>query len=483
MNGMTALVPPAMALLVALPLAGALAALAAPRRPEVLALGTAVGAALVAFFLLGQVLAAGPVSLALGGWAPPLGIVWRVDGLSAPFLAVTATLALGVAAFAGRYLALDAGTRARRFWAPFLFLWAALDALFLSRDVFNLYVTLELVSLAAVALVTLEGRAEALSAGLRYLFMALAGSAAYLLGVALLYARFGALDLPLLAARNDHGPEALLALALMSVGLMAKSAFFPLHAWLPPAHSAAPAPASALLSGLVVKGGFYILLRLWFELWGSPPPAAAQLLGACGAGAVLWGSLLALREPRLKLLVAWSTVAQIGYLLLAFPLAQGAFRPAAYAGAVLLALAHALAKGALFLSAGVVLHALGHDRIAAIAGAARHLPLTLFAMALAGVTLMGLPPSGGFTAKWLLLGAALGSGQWWWAAVLVGGGLLAAGYVFRVLGRAFENPREPLVFRRVPLPLQVLALTLAAASLGVGFAGAPLVPLVAGALP
>ena len=164
--------------------------------------------------------------------------------------------------------------------------------------------------------------ATALTAALRYLFVSLSASLFYLLGVGLVYGQCATVDLPSLAAQAQPGPTLWVALALMTGGLIAKAALFPMHFWLPPAHANAPAPVSALLSALVVKGSFYILLRLWFEAFPALlTPAVAQLFGLLGAAAILWGSVNALFQTRLKLLIAYSTVAQLGYLFLLFPLA------------------------------------------------------------------------------------------------------------------------------------------------------------------
>lgn len=425
-----------------------------------------------------------PVQLQLGGWSLPVGIRWRLDGPAFLMLGTTALVSVAVVLFAGGYLP-DGGIRGRwlGFWPVLLFLWGALNSLFLAGDIFNLYVTLELSSLAAVTLVTLEGAPAALVAGMRYLLLTLVGSLSYLLGVAVLYGAYGSLDLTLLAASLQPGMAAGLALALMSAGLFAKTALFPLHVWLPPAHGHAPAPASALLSALVVMGSFYVLLRLWLELFAPAlTPGLRQLAGGLGAAAVLWGSWLALVQPRLKLAVAYSTVAQLGYPLLMLPLMTGAAAAHAWAGGLYLLLAHAFAKAAMFLVAGILMSAQGHDRIAASGGLAQRFPMTLFALGLAGLTLMGLPPSGGFIAKWLLLQAAFTSGQWWWALVLLLGGLLSAAYIFRLLVPSLRDvPGRNL--RPVPLRLQAAALALALVSVLMGlFAGLP-VRLLQDALP
>ncbi len=460
---------------VALPLAGALIALLWPR--QVARIGLLIGSAtLVAVVLLTwQVAVEGPVSLTPGGWIPGLGIALGADALSASLLLMSAVVALGIGLYASGYF--SDPVKQARFWPLWLLLMAALNALLLSRDLFNLYVTLELMGLSAVALAALGGSREAVQAALRYLVLGLLGSMAFLAGVVLLYAAYGTLDLAGLAEAVRPEPAAWMALALMSAGLLVKSALFPLHFWLPPAHANAPAPVSAALSALVVKAAFYLMLRLWLDLYQPVSSSAVSwLFGLLGAGAVLWGSWNALRAQRLKLLAAYSTVAQLGYLFLFFPilasLPLGAARDAAFGALVLLAVTHGFAKSALFLAAGVIQQRAGHDRIAELGGIARDLPVTTFTLALAGVALIGLPPSGTFLAKWQLLSSSIATGQWLLVPVVAAGSLLAAAYVFRVLGHAFgpdEGGGRVLAQGREEIPALLMAL-IATVVLGFGAA-------------
>jgi formate hydrogenlyase subunit 3/multisubunit Na+/H+ antiporter MnhD subunit len=362
------------------------------------------------------------------------------------------------------------------FWTLLLAVWGSLNLVFVSGDLFTLYVALELLTFAAVPLVSLDGKGDTLRAALRYLLYALLGSVFYLLGAVLIYGVYGTLDIRLVAGQVGPGPATLAAAALMTVGLLAKTALFPLHLWLPPAHAGAPAAASALLSGLVVKGSWFLVVRVWFDVMpGVVTAPSAELLAALGAGAILAGNVVALRQERLKLLVAYSTVAQIGYLFLMFPLAfdaaAGALaRGGALSGGMLQAISHATAKASMFMAAGLLYRSLGHDRIAGLAGAARALPLCVLGFALAGIALMGLPPSGAYVAKKLFLAAAGASGQWWWEAVLDAGGLLTASYVVLVLAHALRPAAGPIELRRpVPRSAQLAALALALSSLGLGF--------------
>lgn len=470
----------ALVAVLALPLAGALATVASIGKAARAVALAAIAATLAAALALAVSVALhGVPRLEAGGWAPPVGIVLEADGLSVALIVMTSLVMAGAGLSARHTLAPSAaGERiAFGFWPLMLLLWGALNAVFLSRDLFNLYVGIELMSLAAIGLVAIEGRAAAMAAAMRYMIFALAGSLLYLAGVVLVYAAHGALDIGLLATRTPAETDAL-ALALMTAGLMAKTALFPFHVWLPPAHGGAPAPASAMLSGLVPKASFVIILRLWFD--GMPDRAtdgSLTLMAVLGTAAVVWGSLGALVQVRLKLVVAYSTVAQIGYLFLVFPLAGGTsaeqpWAAGAWNGAVFLALSHGMAKAAMFLAVGQWMDVRGSDRLDDMKGLATAMPMTAFAFALSSITLVGLPPSGGFTAKYLVMTSAFSAGQWIWALVMATGGLLAAAYLYRPMAMLFARadlPGSPLPSRMrqaVPLVLAGAAVALGIASAG-----------------
>ncbi len=464
-----------------LPIVAALVvAVSGARRAAVIALvAMPLGLALSAAIACDVLLSGATLEYVIGGWLPPLGLRLRADGLSAAMMLTTAIIITATGIYARADFASPAGEsesrRAYAFWTLLLGLWGAMNAVFLGHDLFNLFVALELLTFSAVPLVCLDGKGETLTAALRYLLFALLGSVMYLLGVALLYGAYGTLDITQLAARIEAGPATWAAAALMTVGLMAKTAVVPLHLWLPPAHAGAPPAASTVLSALVVKGSFFILLRLWFEVMPRiAPEAGMQLLATLGAAAIVLGSGVALRQQRLKLMIAYSTIAQIGYLMLIFALAwnpqSGVLGGAALTGGLLQAISHAFAKAAMFMTAGLIAGALGHDRIAGMAGIGRAMPLGVLAFALAGVSLIGLPPSGGFLAKWLLLSAAVTTGQWWWALVIVGGGLLTGTYVLIVLMRMAGGGDTPIEFRKPAARYrQCVALSLATVAALLGF--------------
>lgn len=424
-------------LLVLLPLVGAvLTALVPARRTvavtvAVVQLGLAVTAAAV-------VLRDGPVDTAPGGWAPPLGIALRLDGLGAAVGLLVGVVVLAVFVHAAL---VPSAAGSRSYWPLALVTVAGLQAVLVAADLFTVYVALELMTVGAVALVALGGQ-KALGPALRYLLVAVLGSFAFLVAVALVYAQTGVLTLDIAAADLPQGPALATTLALVTVGLGIKTALFPLHAWLPGAHAAAPTAVSPLLSALVVKGAFVVLLRVWAALGGDT--GLATVVGVLASVAVVWGGVAALRQARLKRLVAYSTVAQVGYLFLLLPLATAGFAPGAtgpeievarlaWQGVTLMLLSHGLAKAAMFLAAGTLSAAAGSGEVDGLRGVAARAPTTVLTFAVAGVCLAGLPPSLAFVGKWQLLDAALTGGAWWVVVTLLLGGLLTAAATARVV--------------------------------------------------
>jgi multicomponent Na+:H+ antiporter subunit D len=465
---------------VVVPLAAALLAFLVRRGSLFISLASAIINVLAAAILVNQFFVSGPAQYAIGGWDPPLGISLRTDGPALIMLVLTGLAGVGISFYAWGYFSfrIDQPARPGRpekqerfFWPLWMLQLTGLNGLFLSGDIFNIYVTLELIGVSAAALTALSGKSASITAALRYLLVSLLGSMSYLLGVVFLYKTYGVLDLGLLQKMAGPTPGVIAALAVMSVGLLLKTAIFPLHFWLPPAHANALAPVSAILSGLVVKGSFFLLFRLWFDIF-SPalPDTAFSLMGALGAGAILWGGIQALRQQRLKLLIAYSTISQLGYLLIAFPLAFTGGNSQTLSAVLFIASGHACAKIAMFMSAGTIMLHLGHDRIRELAGIRAYLPVTAFAYAAAGVNLMGLPPSGGFIGKWMILIASLSTHQWLWALILLAGSFLAVAYVFRVVEHLFVIPPDAPFIERHPRAglLEWPALILALISLLMG---------------
>jgi formate hydrogenlyase subunit 3/multisubunit Na+/H+ antiporter MnhD subunit len=298
-----------------IPLLGGLLAVPFPRAGGLIGILSATIMVVASLILLTLVASQGPQVYLIGGWHAGLGISLYADGLSSLLLLMTALIALGVSIYAISYFR-HSGL-SRHYWPLWMLLLSALAAMLLAADLFNIYVTLELLGIVAVALTALDGKRPAVEAAVRYLVLGLLGSLAFLVGVALLYTGYGTLDLATLATRIQPGAATWAAASLITAGLLIKSALFPMHFWLPPAHANAPAPVSAALSALVVKAAFYLVLRLWLDLFGTSLSGwSSTLIGLLGAAAVLWGSWCALQAERLKVLAAYSTVAQIGYLFI-----------------------------------------------------------------------------------------------------------------------------------------------------------------------
>ncbi|PCF94456.1 complex I subunit 5 family protein [Vreelandella nigrificans] len=397
----------------------------------------------------------------------------RLGGVSILMLLVTQWVGAAAALYTPGHLRLtNPGKQARWLWPLMGVLISALSLIWLAADLLTLYAALELMGLAAVGMLLLSGKPAALQAGMRYLLLALVGSLAYLLGVALILGYWGQLNLQALAEVVEPGPVAWIAAALIGAGLALKAALFPLHGWLTPVHESAWTPVSALHAALVVKASLFILLMLWNILLPSSL-FAPRFVAWLGMLAIVWGGLVAWRSDSLKTLVASSTVAQLGYLMVAFPLIIGPDIPPlpkalAWEGFWLQLIGHALAKAAMFMAAGNLILATGESSLKGLAGTSRRLPLSLLIFGLASVTLMGLPPSSGFTAKWLLLQAMVMTQQWVAVVALLMGTLLTAAYVFRVFRYSFDEtaPRHHYQPLAPSMDLVALALALAAFALG-----------------
>jgi multicomponent Na+:H+ antiporter subunit D len=480
-----------------------------------------IGILVSVLWLAVQVWLEGPQSEIVGGWMPPLGRELYADGLSVLMLLMTAIVGSFITAYALEYFAqekkhasltsfsfnkdsseisktpLFPSTVAKNsysseqamvsvesqhanlpsltnsiidsasllFWPLWLLLWSALNALFLSADLFNLFIILALIILASVALISLNGKTIALRAGMRYLLIALFAAAIYLLGLALLYGAVGTLDIKSLALALEAKPTILIALILIVISLLIQTALFPFHFWLPITYSAASAPVSALLAALVLKATFYIVLRLGFELFPIEWfPTLGQLLGILGAVAIFWGSWQAWQQEYLNHLIAYSLIAQIGYFFLVFPLASGmidAWSLMAWKGGILLAISHALAIAAMFMTSGNLLLRLGTDRLEALSALRQRYPITFLTLAIASMNLIGLPPSGGFLGNWLLLNAAYESEQWWWAAIIILGIFLATLYIWKIFKALIEPINSQSVrLEKIPLPISMTWLPL-----------------------
>lgn len=468
---------------VVVPLLGALlipiVALASRRLAWPLACASGVLTSLAALAGLADVVAGGTRRYPVGGWAPPWGIEVVLDPLSAFTVATVAVVATVVLVTHGPAVAVVA---APGHYTLALLTLTGLTGMVVSGDLFNVFVFLEVSSIAAYALVAGAG-GPALLAAFRYLMLGTVGASFYLLGVGLLYALTGTLNMADLAARVPEvagSPLFAGGVAFVAIGLGIKMGLFPLHGWLPDAYTHAPGPVSALLAAVATKAAAYVLARVLLHVLRPAELPVAAALTWTGAAAVLAGGLMALRQRDGRRLLAYSSVSQMGYIALGLGLGNGP----ALVGAYLHVLNHAVMKGALFVAVGAAARAgrgVGLDAIG------RGMPVTAACAVMAALSMVGVPPAGGFFSKWYLLEGAVAAGRPVLVAVILAGSLLAAGYMYRLTAAVWTGgARRAGGGAEAPAPvlggLVVLAALIVALGLGnAGLVTAVLVPAAAGA--
>lgn len=436
------------ALLVVLPLGAApLCVLMRSRRLAWLAAAAAsVGSFAIAVALLLQVEAHGVVSYALGSWAPPWGIEYRLDAVNAPLLVLVTAMAVVLVPYAPRSVAAEIGAdRQYLFWAVWLLCLSGLLGVTITGDAFNAFVFLEISSLSTYVLIALGRDRRALVAAYQYLIMGTIGATFIVIGVGLLYLMTGTLNLADLATRigdpRQLRPE-LVALAFLTVGISLKLALFPLHLWLPNAYAYAPSVATAFLASTATKVAVYLLLRFGFTVFGQSQVFATlspgQLLLALSVVAMFVASTVALFQHDVKRLFAFSSVAQIGYITLGISLLS----VNGLTGAIVHLFNHALTKGALFMLLGCVALRSGAVTFDHLAGLGRRMPVTAAGLVIAGLSLIGVPGTVGFVSKWYLVLAAIERGWWWLALLVVLSSLLAVAYVWRLIEACYFRVAE-----------------------------------------
>jgi len=401
----------------------------------------------ISILLLRQVLAGGPISYHLGGWAPPWGIEYRVDTLNAFVLVLITAVGAVIMPFARRSVAYEIdGDKQAWFYTMYLLCLTGLLGITITGDAFNVFVFLEISSLSTYVLIALGRDRRALLAAYQYLVMGTIGATFYVIGIGLLYLVTGSLNMVDIASRL--GPAAAessrpvpAALAFLTVGISLKLALFPLHVWLPGAYAHAPSVATAFLAGTATKVAIYVLLRLFFSIFGvaldfkSLP--IAEIMLALSVAAMFIASLLAIFENNLKRMLAYSSLAQIGYITLGISLANAA----GLTGGIVHLFNHAVMKTALFLALGAVLYRVGTVKLDELSGIGRTMPVTMAAFVLGGLSLIGVPGTAGFVSKWYLAVGSFDRGWWPLVFLILASSLLAVVYIGRVVEVAWF--REP----------------------------------------
>jgi len=464
------------ALQVVVPLLGAVLA-ALVRRGAIawmITLAAAWSMPVIAFALLDQVLTSGTISYALGGWAPPVGIEYRIDQANAFMLVLVSIMAALVTTYSLRSVASEiAPERQGWYYSMFLLCLTGLLGMVITGDAFNIFVFMEVSSLATYVLIALGRDRRALISAYQYLVIGTIGATFYVIGVGLLFTMTGTLNLVDIAGRLEtveNTRPVIAALGFIGVGIGLKLALFPLHLWLPNAYAFAPSAVTAFIASTATKVAVYLLLRFFFSVFGIPiafgiTQAAPMLLVLAVLG-MLVPSLVAIFQTNVKRMLAYSSVAQIGYIMLGIALVS----QTGLTGGISHLFNHAIIKGTLFLAIGCMVYSTGITRIEQMAGIGRTMPLTMGAFVVAGLGLIGIPGTAGFVSKWFLIMGAVEQGLWWLVAVIVFSSLLAVIYVGRIIEIAWF--REPVATAAAPRkpPVEMLAVTwvLAAATIYFG---------------
>jgi len=448
--------------------------------------------------LIPQVQASGYLSYHLGSWEPPFGIEIRIDFLGALMMVLISAISLIVAIYSRRYISPDRSKEEKTFffygeemeegkrpvyYSLLLVVSASMLGFVATGDIFNMFVFFELMSICSYALVGIPGTRLPIRAAIKYMLMAVPAAMLALLAIGLLYSVTGTLNMADLAQRiasSGYTQVITVSYVILIMGFAVKAAIFPLHVWLPDAHSKAPSPVSALLSGLIVKMGIFGIIRVTFSVYGayfpSPLSWVTGILVWVAAGAIIYGGIMAIRQKDLKLMIAYSTVMNVGYIILGFGLAD----VTALVGSTYHIMGHAVAKACLFLCAGSIISRSGYQTIEDLKGASRKMPLTCAAFALASLSIVGIPPTAGFVSKWYLVSGSLNTGNAFLGVVILAGSIMAAVYCFRVVYYMFFLPPSNGAWQEVSgeAPISMVGPTwiLAAAALALGILSSWILP-------
>jgi multicomponent Na+:H+ antiporter subunit D len=400
----------------------------------------------IAVALFREVGRTGVISYAMGSWPPPWGIEYRVDALNSFVLVLVSFTAAVVAPYARISIAAELPREQEYLlFAMFCLCLAGLLGITISGDIFNIFVFLEIASLSTYVMIALGQRRKALVAAYQYLIMGTIGATFYVIGIGLLLLMTGTLNMADLIVRLTDVREIrplLAAFAFITVGVGLKLALFPLHQWLPNAYAYAPSVVTAFLAATATKVSAYVLIRFYFTIFGTsilftqlPTDEVLLVLSITG---IVTTSLVAVFQPDLKRMFAYSSVAQIGYITLGVSLAN----EAGLTASIVHLLNHGVTKGAIFLLIGGITLRCGEATFDRLRGIGRRMPLTAFGLVIGGLSLVGIPGTAGFVTKWYLVLAAIERGYWWLAVLIVASSLIALAYVWRFVEVAYLSPPD-----------------------------------------
>ncbi|MBM4330860.1 MAG: monovalent cation/H+ antiporter subunit D family protein [Deltaproteobacteria bacterium] len=406
---------------------------------------SAIGASLVcALILLHGVLTQGTIHYHLGGWFPPWGIEYVIDPLNGFIAVVVCATGFLVTLFSKESVEKELPDKKTRFYTIYLLLFTGLMGIVVTGDLFNLFVFLEIASLAAYALIAI-GKDDAPLASFNYIIMGTIGAIFYLLGVGYLYIITGSLniaDLSKLLPPLYESKVVLIAMAFFAIGLAIKIGLFPLHGWLPDAYTYAPSPVSSFIAPLMTKVGCYVMIRIIFTVFkpyfSIESIPVTEILSWIAAAGMIMGSIFAIAQSDFKKMLSFSIVAQTGYIVLGIGLANRT----ALTGSLLHILNEALTIGVLFSVAGAIVYKLGTSNIYQFGNLHKKMPFTMAAFLVGAFSMVGTPPTCGFFSKLYLILGAIEAKQWVFVAVILVSTLLNVIYFFKVVEIVYFKPRE-----------------------------------------
>ena len=425
-----------------------------------------------------QVLTGGVIHYSLGNWSPPWGIEFVVDYLNGMMLILVSAVALLVALYSKKSIEQEVPGKTA-FYTIFLLQVIGFLGIVITGDLFNLYVFLEIASLAGYGLIAI-GEKGALIASFRYIIMGTVGACFYLLGVGYLYMVTGSLniaDVATILPSLYTSKVVLVAFAFFMVGIAIKMALFPLHVWLPDAYTRAPSTVSALLAPLMTKVSIYVMIRIMFTVFkpsfATETLPVARIMVWVGIAAIIAGAIMALAQTDFKRMLCYIIIAEVGYMVGGIGLANSI----AMKGAILHLLNDAVMTLGLFLVAGIVKYKFQFHNISNFEACFRKIPLTMICFVILALSIIGVPPTGGFFSKWYLIQGAVISQNWSFVIALLGSSLINVilffriieiGYVFHLADDKHPDAEEQIKINEAPFTMLLPTLTVAIAIIFIG---------------
>ncbi len=426
-----------------------------------IALAVGLACSINSIAILQQVRESGEIVYALGGWAAPWGIEYRIDSANAFIVLIISFIYLIGIIYARQSVSSEVDEKSQCWlYTAWILCFTGLMGITVSGDVFNVFVFLEVSSLSTYILISFGQDKRCLTAAIRYLIMGTIAATFYLIGIGFLYSLTGTLNMADLASRlPDLASQNTVAVAFgfVVIGLGIKMALFPLHAWLPNAYTYAPNAVTAFLAGTATKAAVYVFMRLAFAIFPddyfSDFTSTHAIILALGIISAVATSAVAIFQDDLKRLFAWSSIGQIGYIAVGIGLAS----TAGVAASFLHLFNHALMKTAIFMAIGGLFVVSGTTTMAALKDAGRRMPWTMAAILIGGLSLIGVPFTTGFISKWYLVSAALEQNYWWLAGLILLGSLVTAAYVWKIVETAYfrKDPDAKVIRQEAPLSLLV----------------------------